>query len=194
MGYTGGVIWTDEAIASGIMEIANLFEPIRMPTRSEISEMRGDEALTNAISKHGGFGFWADKLGLEQKYSETRLGIEGEQYIANILRSMGHKVETTSVKYPYDLLIDDCIKVDVKTANESSVRGFPIHSYRLAKEQQTCDFYILYEADTKRVYVIPANKLYGQVQVGMGLNSNTYAQYLGAYHLIQQAVEMYQGM
>lgn len=187
-------IWTDELIASELMKVANVFDPVRMPTRSEVASIRGDEALNNAISKHGGFGFWADRLGLEQKYSDTRLGIQGEEHIANILRSMGYKVETTSIKYPYDLLVDDCIKIDVKTANESSVKGYPIHSYRLAKGQQTCDFYVFYEADTERVHVVPANKLRGQVQVGMGLESKVYEPYLGAYHLIKEASEMYQRM
>ena len=194
MGYTGGIIWTDALIEKGIRKIADTFEPRRMPSNREVVEHEGNYALANAIQKNGGYSYWANKLGLERKYSDTKLGIAGESHIAHLLRQRGHEVDTTSVKFPYDLLIDGCIKVDVKTANESDVHGYPIHSYRLAKRKQTCDFYIFYEADTGRVYVVPANKLNGQVQVGMGLESKEYAKYLGAYHLIDEAVDMYERM
>lgn len=194
MGNQYSTEWTDERISEGIMRIASTFEPERMPSNREVVEHEGNYALANAIQKNGGYSYWANKLGLERKHSETKLGITGESHIAHLLRQRGHEVDTTSVKFPYDLLIDRCIKVDVKTANESDVRGYPIHSYRLAKRKQTCDFYIFYEADTGRVYVVPANKLNGQVQVGMGLDSKEYAKYLGAYHLIDEAVDMYQRM
>lgn len=194
MGYVSGIIWTDELIGSAIMELANQFDPPRMPTKSEMVDMRGDYALSCAVSKHGGFGYWANRLKLEQKHSDTKLGIEGERLVATCLKTLGFKVETTSIKYPYDLLIDGCIKIDVKTANTSYVRGYPIHSYRLAKGQPTCDFYVFLEADTKRIYVVPSSKLSGQVQVGMGIGSSPYAKYLGAFDLIKEASDMYRHM
>lgn len=194
MGYTGGIIWTDDLIEKGINKIADTFSPRRMPTNREVIEAEGNHKLSNAIQKHGGYEYWANKLGLEQKYSDTQLGISGERFISEQLIKMGFDVETTSMKYPYDLLINGCIKVDVKTANTSYVQGCPLHSYRLAKGMQTCDFYIFYEADTSQIYVVPANKLNGQVQVGMGDNSQPYAKYLGAFHLIKEASELYQRM
>lgn len=194
MGYTGGIIWTDELIGSEITELADQFNPPRMPTKSEMVEMRGDYALSCAVSKHGGFTYWANRLGLEQKHSDTLLGVEGEKTIANILETKGFDVKLTSVKHPYDLLINGCVKVDVKTAKVSSVRGYPIHSYRLAKRDHTCDFYIFYEYDTLKVYVVPAYKCQGQVQVGMGIGSKVYQKYLGAFDLIKRASDMYQRM
>lgn len=194
MGNQYSTEWTDERISEGVMRIASTFEPERMPSNREVIEHEGNYSLACAIQKHGGYSYWASRLGLEQKYSDTKLGIEGEEYISQLLRQRGHKVETTSVRFPYDLLVDGCIKVDVKTANESDVRGCRIHSYRLAKKKQTCDFYIFCEADTGRVYVVPANKLSGQVQVGMGLESKEYAKYLGAFDLICEASDMYQRM
>lgn len=194
MGYTVGIKWTDEMIADAIMDVANQFEPPRMPSNEETKLMTGSHALSNAISKHGGYKHWADKLGLEQKHSETKLGIEGEKHLANILRHMGFEVEMTSAKHPYDLLIDKCVKVDVKTAKTSYIRGYPVHAYRLAKKQQTCDFYIFYEADTNKVYVVPSYKCNGQIQVEMGDNSRPYSKYLDAYHLIAETSDVYQKM
>lgn len=106
----------------------------------------------------------------------------------------GFDVKPTSVKHPYDLLVNGCIKVDVKTAKTTLVRGCPVHAYRLAKRDHTCDFYIFYEIDTLKVYVVPAYRCQGQVQVEMGKNSKPYAKYLGAFDLIKEASVMYQRM
>lgn len=181
-------------IADGIERIASLYSPKRMPSNQEVLEAEGNYALSMAIQKSGGYKYWANKLGLEQKYSETALGIEGERTIAGYLESQGFEVKPTSVKHPYDLLINGCIKVDVKTAKTSYIQGCPIHAYRLGKKDHTCDFYIFYEWDTLKTYVVPAYKCQGQVQVEMGKNPRPYGKYFGAYDLIQKASDMYRQM
>lgn len=194
MGYARGIQWTDELIATEVMKVANQFNPPRMPSNSEAIVMTGSHALSNAISKHGGYKYWAVRLGLEQKKTDTKLGVEGEKHIAEELFRRGYTVEMTSARHPYDILVNGCVKVDVKTANISYVRGYPIHSYRLAKGQPTCDFYVMYEVDTEKVYVVPSWKLLGQVQVGMGIDSKLYKKYLEAYHLLAEASDMYKSM
>lgn len=186
--------WTDEMIAEGIERIASTFVPKRMPSNREVIEYEGNHKLSDAIQKNGGYVYWANRLGLERKYSETWLGVEGEKQIAGVLEVKGYEVKPTSTKHPYDLLVNGCIKVDVKTAKTSYIRGCPVHAYRLAKRDHTCDFYIFYEADTLKVYVVPAHKCQGQVQVEMGNNSKPYAKYLGAFHLIKEASDMYRRM
>lgn len=186
--------WTEERIADGIDRIASMFEPKRMPSNREVLMYEGNYALAMAIQKSGGYSYWANRLGLEQKYSETALGIEGERTIAKILERYGFEVKLTSIKHPYDLLVNGCVKVDVKTANTSMIRGCPVHAYRLAKRDHTCDFYIFYEHDTLKTYVVPAYKCQGHVQVEMGNNSKPYAKYFDAYHLIKEASDMYQRM
>lgn len=181
-------------IADGINRIASTFEPKRMPSNSEVIEYEGNYSLSMAIQKNGGFAYWANRLGLEQKYSETALGVEGEKQIAGVLEVKGFDVKPTSVKHPYDLLVNGCIKVDVKTAKTTLVRECPVHAYRLAKRDHTCDFYIFYEIDTLKVYVVPAYRCQGQIQVEMGKNSKPYAKYLGAFDLIKEASDMYQRM
>ena len=133
-------------------------------------------------------------MSLKQKKSETALGIHGEQVMADVLRGLGFTVEATSVKHPYDLLIDGCVKVDVKTANTSYVRGCPVHAYRLAKKQHTCDFYVFFENDTDAIYVVPAHVCTGQVQVEMGSGSKRYAKFKDAFYLIRECVKLFQAM
>ena len=176
------------------MSIANTFVEPRMPSNREVIEHEGNHALSMAIQKNGGYRYWAKRLGLDQKHSETLLGVRGENLIADYLESKGFTVKQTSAKHPYDLLVNGCVKVDVKTANTSHVRGYPVHAYRLSKRDHTCDFYIFFEADTLRSYVVPAHKCHGQVQVDMGKDSKRYADYLGAYYLLNIASNMYQAM
>ena len=61
--------WNEETIATKVADIANKFTPARMPSNSEVIEMTGGYALANAIQKNGGYEYWANKLGLERKYS-----------------------------------------------------------------------------------------------------------------------------
>lgn len=186
--------WNEELITTKLTDIANTFTPARMPSNREVIELTGGYALSSAIQKRGGFEHWANKLGLEQKHSETKTGIEYERKIAEILRKNGHSVQTTTIKHPYDLLVDDCVKVDVKVANTSLIKGSKIHAYRIAKRQHTCDFYICCELDTDGIYVIPANMVTGQVQVEMGLNSQKFCHYKDAFYLIDDAVNFYKSL
>ena len=186
--------WTDRKIAEEIMKIANQFNPPKMPTRAEAENMYGNCGLSVAISKNGGFEYWAKRLGLPQGNSETALAIQIENEFAEALTDRGYDAELTSTKRPYDILVDGCVKVDVKAANTSYVRGCPIHAYRLAKRQHTCDFYIFHEVDTDTTYIVPAHICSGQVQVEMGEDSSKYMPFKEAWDLIGKASDFYKSL
>lgn len=188
------ITWNEELIEEKILEVANTFSPVRMPTNSEICSYYGNTALSNKICKSGGFGEWSKRLGLPQKHSETSIGIIGETDIKKCLQDIGFEVETTSPRHPYDLLVNGCVKIDVKTANTSFVRNSPVHSYRIAKKHQTCDFYIFYELDTGKKYVVPSHRCSGQKQVDMGNESTKYRLYLNAFYLIDNFEDVYSSM
>lgn len=184
--------WTEEKIKDSILDLADKFDPIRMPTNREIKEMTGSCALSMAIQKSGGYRFWAKQLGLEQKKSETKMAQKWERITASILERYGHKVELTSAKHPYDILVDGCVKIDVKAANISEVRGTEVYAYRIAKPQQTCDFYVCCENDgDHRMYVIPANAVNGQKQIEMGAITTKYDFYKEAWYLIDDTAEFF---
>ena len=186
--------WTDNTIAREILNIANQFDPPKMPTLKEAQEMYENGGLACAISKTGGFEYWANKLGLPQGYSETKIGVQAEKDIADELKAKGYGVELTSTKHPYDVLVNGCVKIDVKAANTSMIRGCPVHAYRLAKRQHTCDFYIFREIDTDSTYIVPAHLCNGQVQVEMGIDSKKYEPYKEAWDLIGKASKFYREM
>lgn len=183
--------WTDNTIEREIMNIANQFDPPKMPTRQEAKDMYENDGLANAISKNGGFEYWANRLGLPQGHSETKVGKQAEASMLDVLLRLGFDAERTSTKHPYDILVDGCVKVDVKAANTSLIRGCEIHAYRLAKTKHTCDFYLFHEIDTGITYVVPAHICNGQVQVEMGKDSKKYRPYKEAWKLIEKMSKFY---
>lgn len=198
MRYTHRVQYTEEDVAQKIMELANTFDPVRMPSRKEIEEYYGNTSLTNKIARSGGHYHWAKKLGLKTKNSDTKLGIYAESVVAEVLVNANHDVQKTALKFPYDLLVDGCVKIDVKAANISYVHGSKVRAYRLAKKQQTCDLYILCEVnDSGKVgdmYVVPSSMVSGQVQVEMGTASTIYEKYKNRFDLIDKMVGFYKSI
>lgn len=172
MGYTHGTKWNDEKIKDGIMEVMKKLNIITMPTSVDINKSNGNSALSNAIARHGGFEEWANKLGLAQSNCETRLGLKGEYCIKETLESKGYEVGKMSVKHPYDLFVNSCIKVDVKTAKKYiSMCNSEYYTFNLEKKNPTCDIYILVcltnNEEVAEIYIIPSVKL-NQTQIAIG--------------------------
>lgn len=195
MGYAHGHRWTNQEVESHIMKVVDFLEIDRMPSRSEIEEFYGNAALTGKISKTGGFHHWADQLGLEVKESESKFGIELEKQIKNILENMDFKCEITSTKHPYDLLVDDCVKIDVKAARISKFNGSNGYSFRLAKSKQTCDVYVAVCVDDNKeiqqIYIIPAIIMTGKKQLCMGAGHSSYDVYIDRWDIIEKMSEAF---
>ena len=195
MGYAHGHKWTSQDIMNHIMQVVDFLEIDRMPSRSEIEEFYGDTALTNKIAKSGGFYHWASRLGLEVKDSESKFGIELEAQMRKLLESIGFKCEKTSTRYPYDLLVDDCVKIDVKAARKTKIKGSDAYSFRLAKEYQTCDVYIAVcvndQKEILQIYIIPSIIMSGKKQLCMGVGHSMYDTYIQRWDIIQQMSEAF---
>ncbi len=142
MGYAHGTKWTDEKIENEIYNVINVLNIDRMPTKTEIGIVTKNHGLNNKISRSGGYKYWANKLGLDIKDSETRLGQEWEVYTKNIIESRGYYVEKMTTRHPYDLLINNNIKVDVKVSNYYHGKGFKYHTFNLENKYHNCDIFI----------------------------------------------------
>lgn len=190
MGYTHGQRWTHEDIVEGIRKVIDFYGIDRMPSKQEIEDFYSNSALVNKIAKTGGFYVWAESLGLEVKNSETKLGFDLEVQVLKILKAMDFKCEMTSTKHPYDLLVDDCVKIDVKAARKTKIKGSDAYSFRLAKEQQTCDVYVAAcvndEREIQQIYVIPAHIMTGKVQLCMGAGHSIYDSYIDRWDIIEK--------
>lgn len=175
MGYTHGKEWNEENTKEAIMEIVNSLKLKHFPSKRQIIDFCGNNALANRISRSGGSRYYADLLKLEIVNCESEFGNFFEELaIDEILENTGFSSLHTNVRYPYDLLTNGNIKVDVKASKKVKNKNanFPYHSFNLEKREPTCDIFVFYCLDEnmeieKRV-IIPSCLLSGKTQVGIG--------------------------
>lgn len=179
-------IWTEESIEKGIRGVMSGYCLERMPTKSEIELFYGDSKLSNAIQKRGGFYEWAKRLNISTKDSETKLGIEAEEAVRTRLEMIGFEsVELTPLKYPYDILVNHRVKIDVKISHKYEYEHGSYYSFGLAKPMQTCDLFIAIALDDNKTYVIPSSILNNQKQLSIGMTSK-YDKYIDRWDIVQK--------
>ena len=191
MGYIQGIEWSDSVIEQKIMEVVNKLNLDHFPTHSEMVKALGNKSLPCKILKDKGTIYWAEKMGLPIKYSETSFGNKFEIVaISDIFENTGlHSVQTSS-RHPYDLITDNSVKIDVKVSkeftNNCNAKAF---SFNLEKREPTCDIFVLYclndDETMRKVLIIPSCTLLGQTQVGVGENSK-WNEYMEHWDYIKQ--------
>jgi len=195
MGYVSGIRWSDSLIEEEIYKIVEDMGTPHMPSTSELNKMVGNYSLSNAIAKHGGFNYWAIKLNLPQKFSETKLGIEFEEICKNQLKDRGYNsVELTPIKFPYDILIDNSLKIDVKCANlyVNSKDGYSFYTFNLEHNKPYCDIYICYtlknDGSILNTYIIPSKFL--KIQQ-LTIAGNKYDKYKNRWDYVDKYLDFY---
>lgn len=144
MGYVKGIKWNDDLIAKEILNIKDKLEIDCMPSYGQINKIRKSTDLSNKIAKTGGINKWAKKLNLKITKSETRIGKRGEKIIEEILKTKGYDVKNVSEKkFPYDLIVNNDIKIDVKLSHLYKGCNGNFYSCNLEKKIPTCDLYII---------------------------------------------------
>lgn len=172
--------WNEQLIRDRIIEVVSDLGIKRMPTAKEMNDFYGNSSLSNKISKTIGFVGWAKKLGLSIVKSDTNFGKLGEDIAEKYLIGKGYKVIKMATKYPFDLLVDGNVKIDVKISKLKFINGYAVNSFGLSKKYPTCDIYMLIalneKYETDRIFIIPSKKLY-QLSVSVGEKS-TYDKYV----------------
>ena len=194
MGYTHGNKWNDENISQAIMGVVHIAKTTSFPSRSLIKEITGNEGVSNAIRRHGGTKYWADKLGLDTKPCESKMGFEYECECLNYLSVLGYDCELTRARYPYDLIANGNIKTDVKCSNLYESKSGKFYTFNLGKVMPTCDVFVCYcisNEDIKMVYVIPSCVLSGKTQLSIGEMHSKYDKYISNWSVIGQYDEFY---
>lgn len=194
MGYTIGTRWTNDLIKEKINDVKLALGIERMPTSVEIIKVMNDSSLTNAIRRHGGYKYWADKLNLCQSECETRTGLRGELKAKEILESLGYKVDKMPVKHPYDLLVNDNIKIDCKVSKLFESKQSKYYTFNLEKKNPTCDIYIMFCIDDSfnidKVIIIPS-KFAHLTQLSVGFNSSKYDDFVNRWDYIEKYDKFY---
>lgn len=177
MGYSHGKKWTEEEIIIKIKEMVENLEMDTMPTHSELNNYFGSSSLSGAISKRGGSARFAKILGLEIKNCETKFGEKLEDYCAlQIQEKLKLQCEKTNSRFPYDILVDRAVKIDVKASRLFENYGkSKYYTFNLEKKEQTCDVFVFYcineKNEIEKTLIIPAYVLSGKKQFSLGLKS-----------------------
>lgn len=199
IGYTHGNKWSEELIKERILLVINTLGLDRFPTHSEMEQCADGKALAVKISKSGGTKYWAKKLGYGIKDCESEFGNYYEKYaLDDIFTHTNLSGYITKVGYPYDLMVNHNIKIDVKASNiiTNSV-GYRLHTFNLEKNEPTCDVFILYcindANDVYKTYIVPSCKFYGQTQVGVSADGiSKLDKYINNWNLLHKYDDFYE--
>lgn len=195
MGYTHGCRWNRQKVKDSVLEVVDFYKLKRMPSRNELKEYYKNGALTSRISKEprGYYGI-AEELGLPMKDSETNTGKQYEYKIKEILEQKSYKVEKMSQNFPYDLLVNDNVKIDVKVSRlYNAQQGYGFYSYNIERGFPKCDVYMLVAiSETQEtIFIIPSKEVSKNTQISIGKNDSKYNKYKDRYDYIDKYIKFY---
>lgn len=179
--------WTDEMVVS---EIKNICSGIgRMVTESDLRFLKRHD-LSGQITKRGGYEYFTNLLGYKMTDSDSHFGWEGEKAVAEKLISLGYEVRRMPGKRdPFDMIVNQYARVDVKTANYAEYGYSTGWFYRLGKVCPA-DLVILYQFDTKDMYLIPWSECpVGNITITK--TGKTYEPYKNNFKAIDAIIDSY---
>lgn len=183
--------YSEEWLIKEIGKVQQALNIKHMPSRSECETVTKRTTLVNVIVRTGGFRFWANRLGLPMKNCETEVGYAYEIKAQEQLKKMGYKAELTPVKFPYDILVDDVTKIDVKASNlYHCPSGSSWYTFNLEAIFPKSDFLVAYCIENeaiKKTYVIPSHIMVGKSQLSLGAKT-VYDKYLNKWELIEEHI------
>lgn len=195
MGYAKGIRWTDELIEQKILEVVEGLGLKRMPSRKECEDYFHNTALCEAVGRRMGWYALANKMGLPVKESETFFGKKHETIVEEALRAKGFEVQRMSQNFPYDMLVDRCVKIDAKASRLYRGPQGNFYTFNLEKSYATCDFYLLLTiSDNGGVidrYIVPSTVVMSQNQISIGEKRSKYHKYRDRFELIEKAVSFW---
>lgn len=189
MGYTTGHKWTDAEIAMGIRDMVDNLGLERMPTRNEVAAYYGN-SMACAVTRRIGWYNLAKQLGLRLKECETTVGKLHEYLLAEELTGMEFQVRKMPQNFPYDLLIDDAVKIDVKASRLYRGKQGNFYTFNLEKPFCTCDIYALRLVDDNdaivETLIVPSKEVACNTQISVGQTHSKYYKYAKRWDIIRK--------
>ena len=190
--------WTRELVIGKIREVMQELDVDRMPSRKECEAYFGNCALANVITKRFGWYNLADELGLQVKKSETQTGKTIERVVSDMLVERGFIVDRMPQNFPYDILVNGCVKVDVKSSHLYHGAHGNFYTFNLEKPFATCDVYILCELDgennVSQVMVVPSKFVINNKQISVGEITSKYHAFTERWDYISNMVSFFSKM
>jgi hypothetical protein len=178
--------WTEALLVSRINAVVG--DSKRFPTNSHLVEI-GQGDLSNQITKRGGFIYWANRLGIERDISDSDIGWEGEKRAHTLLEARGFSViRSERVRWPFDLLVNNSLRVDVKTASYAAYGASTGWFFRIGKSPQA-DLIALYRSDKDDMYLIPWYHV-PKTNITISPTGMKYSRFLNAYEIVERMVRV----
>lgn len=182
--------WTDETIKQGILRVAKDMNLSRMPSHSEVNAHIGNRSLSSAVSKrNGGWEALARELNLPMKDCESYFASRYESAAAELLNRHGFQAERMTTNFPYDILANGCVKIDVKASRLFRGDGNAYYSFNL-RHKATCDIYILFTVDEDNnildTYIIPSKFVMQKKQIAIGEIQTKYSRYRDRWEYVKR--------
>lgn len=188
------ITWTDKRIESELIESMRMLGLTRMPTAAELRDLYGDNRLAGRVSRDG-YECWAQRIGVPMADNQHGFAVGWEKYTIGILRGWYYQCEPTSIKHPYDLLINGSVKADVKASKMDETGRYNFH---IAKNLPKADVYIMWcvadNEDVMDVYIIPAHILYGHPNIAIRPGKSKLDCYRNRWDIIDTLSETFQKM
>ncbi len=199
MGHSHRIKWTDEDIKREVKKVITAGNLDRMPSNKECINFFGNYALSNAVSKrYGGWYALAKEMGYPVKKSETYLGKAQEQETCDMLTSMGFDVARMSTRFPYDILVDNCVKIDVKASHLYQGKNGNFYTFNLEKKYATCDIYVLNTLDDEGnivdSFVVPSKFVMNNTQISIGEVNSKYSVFKDRWDYISNISEFFRSI
>jgi len=177
--------WNLESVKSEIREVSEILG--HFPTNSYLRK-NGRNDLACQITRRGGFSHLAAEMGIIRKESESDVGWKGEAQLADKLSSLGFQIEgARGVTSPYDILVNDSVRIDAKSANYAEYGACKGWFFRIGKYVQS-DIVILHQMDTGDDYVFHWWEV-NCTNITISRDGGKYAAFKNDYSKISNAVK-----
>ena len=177
--------WTSDFFESELRDVASVLG--HFPSRSELDDM-GRQDLASEIGRRGGFIQCSEVFGLPRVRSDSDKGWEGEAAAAQRLVELGFGVTLReTVKCPFDLLVDDVLRVDVKSARLYRCKRCAGWFYRIGKHPQA-DLILLWRVDEEDYFALPWY-VCPRTNITLSRGGGKYSEFYNNDQLIRDMVE-----
>jgi hypothetical protein len=196
MTHKYGEKWTLQEIEENILKCIEVLGLDRMPTSREILAFYDNHTLHNAIQRSKKYSGWAKYLNLQQTHCETRTGNKYEQIAMSILSDKGYKVEKMSFKSHFDLLVNNKVKVDVKSGGrwykQDENNEYQVNTFGINKKYATCDIYMMFvlkeNEEIEKVLIVPSFEIRCKTSMSIGKNSK-YLKWTNRFDVLDKYID-----
>lgn len=184
--------WTREFLIEQIMKTVDALHLDRMPSVNEINRVTGENAA-KSISDHGAENL-ASELGLKpnRRYNQE-LGDKFEDRAILDIAAHGFSSEKMKARFPYDLLVEDMVKVEVKASHTLFTQhGSPFFCRNLTRNHRSSDltiFYCLNDDDSiYKTYIIPTAYVRNLQTISVGNWNSKYDRFIDRWDILKRYV------